>query len=267
MLRTLVIMEDNLSFKTKILISLSLNSLLEKKRDLPLPFWFLASCFPEKKNDEILNTLFKLESEGAIHKSFIGRTKYLSLLDKGMERLHGRMKYIDFLREKWDSRFRMVLFDIPESDRKIRDQCRNILVEMGCVCWQRSVFISPHSIEDKVLSEARKMGVAKEVNVMLVDSPMGIDREGWVWDLWKLWQINDSYNFFINRAMSLLEGKISSYKKWVLECQSLRFSYYTLLCNEPFLPPQLTGKVYLFEKADECYSLLGKKLVEVLERA
>lgn len=259
-------MAEDLSFKTQILISLSLESLTKKKKGLPLPYWFLNSCFPGKRTDEIFNTVWKLENDGCLLKSYIGRTKYLSLSDAGMEKMWKSIKYIHFLREKWDGKFRMVLFDIPESDRKIRDQFRNMLVELGCVSWQKSVFITCHLVEEKLLKEVKKLGIQNEVNAVVVDGPIG-DREKWVWDLWKLEPINNDYNLFISRANSLLAGKIGNFKDWVLECQEVRFSYYTLICKEPFLPYELIGEKYLFNQVEESYELLGKKLVRVLERA
>lgn len=258
-------MEDNLSLKTKILLSLSLNSFLKKGNNLPLPYWFLHSCFPQIEEKRILNSIFKLESENCLFRSFIGKTSYISITEKGEERLSARIKFVNFLREKWDGKFRMILFDIPESDRKIRDQFRNILLELGCVCWQKSVFVTTHLIENLIAKEVKKLGIEDEVCVMLIDGPLN-DRERWVWDLWKLEPINNSYNFFISQARSLLEGKISNYDRWVLDCQRARFGYYILLCKEPFLPSVLMGKNYLLEKAEECYGSLGKKLVRVLER-
>lgn len=265
MLRSLSLMDTVLSFKTKILVTLSLTSFLERRKELPLPYWFLSSCFFDHADAVIINTLAKLEAEDCILRSFIGKSKYISLINKGVERLNSKINFIHFLREKWDGSFRMVLFDIPEPDRKIRDHLRTVLYEQGFVCWQKSVFISPRH-ESKVLEETKKLGISKEVNILLVNSPIGVNTEQWVWNLWNLWEINNGYNFFINQAKELLEEKIDNYKKWVIECQSLRFKYYGMLQKEPFLPEELVGENYLLWKAEECYGLLGKKLLKVLER-
>jgi DNA-binding transcriptional regulator PaaX len=46
----------------------------------------------------------------------------------------------------WDGKWRMVLFDIPESKRPIRDYIRGVLKRMGFREFQRSMWIYPHKL-------------------------------------------------------------------------------------------------------------------------
>jgi DNA-binding transcriptional regulator PaaX len=58
--------------------------------------------------------------------------------------------------ERWDGRWRMVLFDIPESRRPVRDYIRNTLKRMGFREFQRSMWIYPHKLPSfisKMLSD------------------------------------------------------------------------------------------------------------------
>ena len=60
---------------------------------------------------------------------------------------------IDFKRpQKWDWKWRIVMFDIPEKDRSFRDVLRNHLKELNFLKLQQSVFISPYPFE-KMISE------------------------------------------------------------------------------------------------------------------
>jgi len=54
--------------------------------------------------------------------------------------------------KKWDRKWRIVLFDIPEKDRVFRDILREHLRELGFFKLQHSVFVSPHPFE-KPISE------------------------------------------------------------------------------------------------------------------
>jgi DNA-binding transcriptional regulator PaaX len=47
---------------------------------------------------------------------------------------------------KWDGRWRLVLFDVPESRRPIRDYIRSVLRRIGCREFQRSLWIYPHKL-------------------------------------------------------------------------------------------------------------------------
>ncbi len=51
---------------------------------------------------------------------------------------------------KWDKKWRVVLFDIPENRKKIRDALRHHLKQMGFYEFQKSVFIHPYSCKDEV---------------------------------------------------------------------------------------------------------------------
>ncbi len=50
--------------------------------------------------------------------------------------------------KKWDGKWRMVLFDIPEKKRRLRDGLRNILRTLDFVELQKSVWVTPHKIPD-----------------------------------------------------------------------------------------------------------------------
>lgn len=51
---------------------------------------------------------------------------------------------------RWDKRWRLVLFDIPEKKRLGRDALRQKLVELGFKEWQHSVFVYPYPCEKEI---------------------------------------------------------------------------------------------------------------------
>jgi len=53
--------------------------------------------------------------------------------------------------KKWDRKWRIVLFDIPEKDRLFRDILREHLRELEFFKLQHSVFVSPHPYEKPIL--------------------------------------------------------------------------------------------------------------------
>lgn len=46
----------------------------------------------------------------------------------------------------WDGRWRMVIFDVPESQRPARDYIRGVLKRVGFYEFQRSMWIYPHKL-------------------------------------------------------------------------------------------------------------------------
>jgi len=51
---------------------------------------------------------------------------------------------------RWDRKWRIVMFDIPETKRKMRDSLRRKLKEMGFIEFQKSTFIYPFPCEEEV---------------------------------------------------------------------------------------------------------------------
>lgn len=57
---------------------------------------------------------------------------------------------------RWDGKWRIVLFDVPEQKRPIRDYLRNVLKRHGFIEFQRSMWVWPHKLPEflsKLLSD------------------------------------------------------------------------------------------------------------------
>ncbi len=52
--------------------------------------------------------------------------------------------------EKWDKKWRLVIFDIPEKKRKVRDALRTKLQELGFFELQKSVFVHPFDCKEEI---------------------------------------------------------------------------------------------------------------------
>ena len=51
---------------------------------------------------------------------------------------------------KWDGRWRMVMFDIPDKRKREREVLRSLLKQLGFVQYQESAFIIPYKCRDEV---------------------------------------------------------------------------------------------------------------------
>ncbi|MEK7070972.1 MAG: CRISPR-associated endonuclease Cas2 [Patescibacteria group bacterium] len=59
---------------------------------------------------------------------------------------------IDFKlkQKKWDGRWFMVFFDVPEKQRNKRDQTRKLLRQLGFYQYQKSVYIFPYECKEEI---------------------------------------------------------------------------------------------------------------------
>lgn len=52
--------------------------------------------------------------------------------------------------KKWDKKWRVLMFDIPEKHKRVRDEVSVVLRNMGMHAIQNSVFVSPYPCKDEV---------------------------------------------------------------------------------------------------------------------
>jgi len=72
--------------------------------------------------------------------------------------------------KKWDGKWRMVIFDIPEQRRKVRGRLREIMQEVGFVRLQDSVWIFPYDSEDLVTLLKAELRLGSDVIYAIMDS-------------------------------------------------------------------------------------------------
>ena len=86
----------------------------------------------------------------------------------------GRRKKIQYDLERlkipsgdpWDGKWRVLMFDIPESKRTARETLRRKLKDLGFIQFQRSVWIYPYPCQDEIDFVTEYFSVAEYVNLI-----------------------------------------------------------------------------------------------------
>lgn len=73
---------------------------------------------------------------------------------------------LNFDTSKWDGIFRIVVFDIPEKQRVVRDLFRRRLKDWGFKSFQESVWVSKSNITEKLRKLIKKLGIEQWVAVV-----------------------------------------------------------------------------------------------------
>lgn len=76
--------------------------------------------------------------------------------------------------KKWDKKWRIVIFDIPEVDRVFRDILRRHLIALEFYKLQQSVFVSPYPFEKQIINLAKIYSATHYVRVI---TAVAIDSE------------------------------------------------------------------------------------------
>ena len=71
-------------------------------------------------------------------------------------------------RGPWDKKWRLIMFDIPESKKSAREALRNKLKDLGFIQFQRSIWLYPYSCKDEIDFITEYFSVAKYINLITV---------------------------------------------------------------------------------------------------
>jgi len=79
--------------------------------------------------------------------------------------------------KKWDKKWRVIIFDIKEFQRKARDKFRRELMNLGFVQLQRSVWAYPYPCDSLIKIFKADLRVGKDILYMKVEA---IENDGWL---------------------------------------------------------------------------------------
>ena len=120
-----------------------------------------------RQNEYISSSASKLVKRGLL---FYDGKKYC-MTPKG-EDLFQQWQFANFRLvkpKKWDRKWRVIIFDIPEKKRRIRDQVRTLFKSAGFYLLQDSVWVYPYDCEDVLTLLKSSLGVGKNILYLIVD--------------------------------------------------------------------------------------------------
>ena len=97
--------------------------------------------------------------------------KFLRITPKGSKALAFEQAKVALKnqKKKWDGRWRMVVFDVPERRRQVRNRLRAVMCEIGFVRLQDSVWVYPYDCEDFVALLKAELKIGAAVLYMVVE--------------------------------------------------------------------------------------------------
>lgn len=124
---------------------------------------------PKKRQEEHITIARKrLKKEGAL----IEKNGFLRVSPKGLRQLYSLSLSLASPppQKKWDEKWRIMIFDIPEHRRAIRNRVRNLLHSSGFVRVQHSVWLYPYPCEEFVALLKADVKVGHGMLYLIVDS-------------------------------------------------------------------------------------------------
>lgn len=135
----------------------------------------------KKEQNNLYSLLSKLEKQGFIKKkqeenkncwiiTILGKQHFKKL----KTRFHSSKKI--YKKEK-DKGWNLFIFDIPEKEKAKRNWLRGILINLGFVILQKSVWIGSNKLPKEFLKDLEELGIIKFVHVFRVSRSGTLDEK------------------------------------------------------------------------------------------
>lgn len=113
--------------------------------------------------DHFSQTVSRLQKQKLVKIEYVGSETIIKITKKGkMRALRYKVSEIAVKKPKrWDRKWRLVIFDIPENYKRVRDIFRDHLKIMGFYQLQKSVWVHPYPCFDEVefLRQIYRVGI------------------------------------------------------------------------------------------------------------
>jgi phenylacetic acid degradation operon negative regulatory protein len=168
---------------------------------------------------------------------------------------------------KWDGRWRLLLFDLPARQTKLRLNLWRWLRRHRFGYLQQSVWIIPDSIRAAAIP-LRQFKLTPESLTVIEGAPVPPDtNEDIVNSAWDFGLINRNFTAVIKLAIAgrkfAQSGKPIEMRKWLAD---ERATWLEAIASDPLLPEALLPKDYLGQQAlrerQITFSLLGRALIK-----
>ena len=124
--------------------------------------------------------LTRLRMKGEIEFEERDGKRCVRLTERGEEMLaleQQRMGLANAKPRKWDHRYRLVMFDVPERRKKIRERLRFEMREIGFLRIQDSAWVYPYDCEEFIALLKADLHIGKDVLYAVVEE---IENDGWI---------------------------------------------------------------------------------------
>ena len=125
--------------------------------------------------NDFLRKIYYWRERGLIETFVENKERYIELTLKGKkilkEVVFNNLK-ID-IPKRWDGKWRMVIFDIPEENKNSRDIVREKLKQIGFLRIQKSVYLFPYECTKEIVFLAERLDIKNNVLISILEIIQG----------------------------------------------------------------------------------------------
>jgi phenylacetic acid degradation operon negative regulatory protein len=211
--------------------------------------------------------LLQLRRSGMVERRSANARSQWRLAEPGRLAAFGGVDPASRWSRKWDGRWRLLLFDLPARQQRLRLILWRWLRRQRFGYLQQSVWIVPDTIKE-TSTPLRQFKLTPESLTVIEGTPAPPDtNDDIVRSAWDFALINRNYTAAIKLAIAgrrfVQAGKPVEMRKWLADERS---AWLEAIANDPLLPEALLPKDYLGQKAFRerqiTFSILSKALAK-----
>jgi len=140
-------------------------------REALFPSLYKTRLFYEKKADrqQFFKFVRYLKAKGYIKVKSLEPNEAIILTRKGMEKVLKTALLLKEKKKRKDGKWLMVIFDIPEKKRSLRDFFRENLQILGFKYLQKSIWVCPYDVLEEIQGLIIKYDLEKYVKTFLIE--------------------------------------------------------------------------------------------------
>src|SRR3954468_2750939 len=189
----------------------------------------------------------RMMKNGLLQSEKKGNKSYYSLTPRGVSRVDEAARRIYKLTShEWDKKWRVIMYNIPEEKRQIRDELRKELMWIGFGSLSNGCWISPNNFKKEINLLISKYNIEEYVHLFLSEYVGPQSNLALVEKCWPLHEIEAKYEQFIDtyskefiiRQSIIQSGRVTDDECFV-ERANLVHEYRKFLFVDPGLPKEL----------------------------
>jgi len=189
----------------------------------------------------------RMMKNGLLQSEKKGNKSYYSLTPRGVSRVDEAARRIYKLTShEWDKKWRVIMYNIPEEKRQIRDELRKELMWIGFGSLSNGCWISPNNFKKEINLLISKYKIEEYVHLFLSEYVGPQSNLALVEKCWSLHEIEEKYEQFIDtyskkfiiRQSIIQSGQVTDDECFV-ERANLVHEYRKFLFVDPGLPKEL----------------------------
>lgn len=179
------------------------------------------------------------------------------ITEKGLAELSLSFPYVRFTIFPWDGVYRIITYEIPEKQRKLRDSLRREISGWGLGPWHRSFWLTPHPITEALRNLVKNSAYSEFVQAFEGKPAVG-DLKILIEKVWNISKIEKEYRRIFKQWHEYLSDQTLSKEE---KMKKVVNQYIEILKIDPGLPQELVGPTWIGAEAGNIFQEMRRILL------